>query len=171
MSDQPPNGTAPAAEDEALEPGAHPFWPVHVADQAMIAYVLLGLILLLAVLRPFGLHGQADPLHTPEAIKPEWYFLTVYQLLKYVPKVVGIVMVGLFFAAMLFWPFLDEIISRRMGHRKLSTFVGWAVLVVVVTLMVLGRLSEERIKFGDREVHFDLKAIPHFVTPGEEHQP
>lgn len=149
--------------EEQPEEG-HPFWPTHVLDEAMIFYLLLGLLLTLAILFPFGLHEKADPLVTPEGIKPEWYFLPLYQGLKYVPKVVGIVGVGIFGAMMFLWPLVDQWLYRRLGHRKVSGVVGVLVLVMFLALMGLGFLSERTVTVGGRKYHFDLKSIPHRVV-------
>lgn len=150
------------------EEGGHPFWPTHVLDEAIIFFALFGVLITLAVFFPFGLHGEADPLHTPEAIKPEWYFLATYQFLKYVPKVVGVLGVGVFFVAMFFWPFIDELLYRRMGHRRLAPVVGWAVMLVFLTLTLLGRLSETTIHLGPTAVHFDFHGVPHLGGAPEE---
>jgi len=152
----------PLNGEEEHEEG-HPFWPTHVLDEAMIFYLLLGLLLTLAILVPFGLHEKADPLNTPEGIKPEWYFLPLYQGLKYVPKVVGIVGVGFFAAMMFLWPFVDQWLYRRLGHRQVSTVVGALVLVAFLTLMGLGFLAERTLTIGGAKYHFDLKSIPHRV--------
>lgn len=149
------------------EPGDHPFWPTHVLDEMMIAYALIALLLGLAVFRPFGLHAPADPLHTPESIKPEWYFLAMYQFLKYVPKVVGVLTIGAFFVCMLAWPVIDGWLHRRLGHRRVSTFVGWMVLVVVCLLTLLGRISEETVEVFGTSVHFDYLGLPHLGAPAE----
>ena len=63
----------------------------------------------LALLAPPHLGEMADPLVTPLGIKPEWYFLPAYQLLKYVPEVVGVqvpplVLVLLLLLALPFYP-------------------------------------------------------------------
>ena len=55
-------------------------------------YVVVGIVILalvvgtLGMLFPVGLGAPADPLDTPLHVKPEWYFLALYQLLKYVPS-------------------------------------------------------------------------------------
>ena len=46
----------------------------------------------LGLLLPVGIGEPADPLNTPAHVKPEWYFLALYQLLKYIPKVAGVVL-------------------------------------------------------------------------------
>lgn len=157
----------PDSEAHAPDPRDHPFWPTHVIDEVMLLYLVIAVLLGLAVLKPFGLHAPADPLHTPEAIKPEWYFLAMYQFLKYVPKVVGVLTIGAFFTCMLAWPFIDSALYRRLGHRKVSTFVGWMVLVVVGLLTLLGRLSEETVHVFGATVHFDYHGVPRLGEPGE----
>jgi quinol-cytochrome oxidoreductase complex cytochrome b subunit len=62
------------------------FWPNHIVSEIASAICFLGLIVLLAGLFPKGLHPPADPFTTPEHIKPEWYFLALYQVLKLVPR-------------------------------------------------------------------------------------
>ncbi|HES57854.1 MAG TPA: cytochrome b subunit of the bc complex [Firmicutes bacterium] len=62
------------------------FWPNHIANEMASAICFMGLIVLLAGFFPKGLHPPADPFTTPEHIKPEWYFLALYQVLKIVPK-------------------------------------------------------------------------------------
>ena len=57
----------------------------------MAWYVILAILVVLASLFPAGLEGQANPLVTPAHTKPEWYYLGVYELLKMVPKLVGII--------------------------------------------------------------------------------
>ena len=71
-----------------------PFWPDHALNEI---YVALGVVLILVIigllgqLHPVGLEEPADALNTPEHAKPEWYFLALYQLLKFVPpSILGI---------------------------------------------------------------------------------
>ena len=47
---------------------------------------LLAILVVLASVFPAGLEEEANPLETPAHIKPEWYFLAVYELLKHVPR-------------------------------------------------------------------------------------
>ncbi len=54
--------------------GAYHFFPEHVTSELAVFSYLLLLICLLAVAFPATMGPQADPLVTPEHIKPEWYF-------------------------------------------------------------------------------------------------
>lgn len=157
-------------ETEEHEEG-HPFYPTHVLDEIIIFYALLGLLVTLAVLFPFGLHEKADPMTTPVGIKPEWYFLPMYQALKYVPKIVGILGMGLAALVMVIWPFIDALLTPRLGLR-FHRILGGVTLVVVLTLGLLGYLSERTATIFGVRYHFDLKGVPHRVegelVSGEE---
>ncbi len=118
-----------------------PFFPNYILDELIAWYVILALLVVLASLFPAGLEEQANPLETPPHTKPEWYYLAVYEFLKYVPRIVGILLpvVGLLLLTVL--PFLDrspEVLARR---RKLVVGVGTAVMIGAVALTILGYTS------------------------------
>ncbi len=144
------------------EPG-HPFWPTHVLDQAIVFYVLVGVVITLAIVVPFQLHGPADPLHTPEGIKPEWYFLASYQAIKYVPKTVGIAAFALAGLAFIVWPFIDQLIERRFGPRAYRK-IGATALAIVLLLGMLGWVSERTFTVMGQSYHIDLLGVPHKIS-------
>jgi quinol-cytochrome oxidoreductase complex cytochrome b subunit len=146
----------------------HPFYPTHVLDETLLFYLVVTVLVVLAILKPFGLHEEADPLSTPTGIKPEWYFLSMYQLLKYVPKVVGILGMGAAGAAIVFWPFIDTFLENRFGLRRLWRPVGVAAILVVGLLGLLGHVSETTVHVLGQRYHFDLKGVPHKLGPGEQ---
>ena len=128
-----------------------PFFPNHFMTEF---YVVIGILVLaivvgaLGMLSPVGLQAPADPLDTPLHVKPEWYFLALYQLLKYVPSsVLGIE--GPMFAvtimvvavlAVVIWPFLDrkEDSKKAMRIRAIVTAVG---VVLAIALTIWGEVS------------------------------
>jgi quinol-cytochrome oxidoreductase complex cytochrome b subunit len=144
-----------------------PFWPVHMAKEACVAAVLFGTLLTLSVLSPWEIGEPADPLSTPEGIKPEWYFLPTYQLLKYfsgpMGKVIGIVISGVPFLLLLFWPFVERSPARHPRKRPLAVFVGVTAILLALILGVLGHISETTMHIGGRTIEFDMYAMPHFV--------
>jgi quinol-cytochrome oxidoreductase complex cytochrome b subunit len=118
-----------------------PFYPNYILDELIAWYVIIALLVVLASLFPAGLEEQADPLVTPAHTKPEWYFLAVYELLKLVPRIVGIVLpiVGLLLLTIL--PFIDrnpEVVARR---RLLAVGTATVILVGAVALTARGFLS------------------------------
>ncbi|WP_422123409.1 c-type cytochrome [Planococcus sp. X10-3] len=103
------------------------FWPNFLLKEWMIGAVFLIGYLLLTVAHPSPLEGQADPTDTAYIPLPDWYFLFLYQLLKYEfasgPfNVVGAIIIpGLAFGALMLAPFLDPGPERRPSKRPLPT--------------------------------------------------
>ena len=86
-----------------------PFFTEFVLLDAVVWLVLFGLVVTLAVLLPAAVGTQANPLQSaPAGIKPEWYFLFMFQLLKLVPKAWGVGLLGLGLLALLLLPLLDR---------------------------------------------------------------
>jgi len=105
-------------------------------------YVILGLLVVLASLLPAGLEAKADPLITPQGIKPEWYFLAVYELLKIVPKLVGILFpIGLVGIVTLL-PILDRNPEIRPRRRVLAIVIAVVLLAGMAVLTIIGLGSE-----------------------------
>jgi len=149
-----------------------PFFPVHVAKEGVVAVLLLAGLVTLSVLAPWEIGEPANPLATPAHIKPEWYFLPSYQLLKYFEgphgAFVGILACSLPFALLLFWPFMDRGKHRHPKKRPVAVGVGLVAVLAALFLGVLGHLSEtDRTVFG-RTYHFDLLGRPHQVTPSSD---
>ena len=112
--------------------------------ELMEVLCLLGLILVLAMLLPAEIDKKANPLMTPAKVKPEWFFLFVYQGLKYVPKDIGstlfLVVLPTFILAL---PLLDK--SRystiNPNQRPLATALVTLVFLAVSVLTILGWLA------------------------------
>ena len=85
---------------------------------------------------PPGANMQADPLMTPEDIRPAWYFLAPYQLIKTIPNdVLGISLVVIFSAVLLLWPFLDAKDAGR-NIRKRPMLLGFSIAVMSLWLIL-----------------------------------
>lgn len=128
-----------------------PFWPHYVLSEFIAWYVILGLLVTLSAVLPAGLEDKANPLLTPEHVKPEWYFLFVYQFLKVAtvfsflgpeaPRLMGIVVPGIGIALLFFLPFLDRGPKRQASQRPIMLAVVVLVLLVVIALTVWGQFS------------------------------
>ncbi|OGW90863.1 MAG: hypothetical protein A3D28_06080 [Omnitrophica bacterium RIFCSPHIGHO2_02_FULL_63_14] len=137
------------------------FFPDHMLKEGIVFYLLLGVLITLAVLAPFELGEKADPLVTPHGVKPEWYFLPMYHVLKYFPKLLGIFVVGLAPLLLIVWPFLDRSPERHPLKRPVSIAIGVLVVLSLLVFGMLGYLSEStRTVFG-RTVQFDIYGMPH----------
>jgi cytochrome b6-f complex subunit 4 len=120
-----------------------PFYPDHVATEAKVALGILVIVVIVGVLgmiAPVGLGEPADPMNTPAHVKPEWYFLFLYQLLKYVPKTAGVIIPLAGLAILMFWPFLDRKQDTRIARRNRIILVV-VVFIAIIVLTVLGEIT------------------------------
>ena len=134
----------------------------HMYREVTTVLFVITLQVALAMLLPFGLGEVATPDATPKGVKPEWYFLPVYQLLKYFPKLVGILIINGALAMFVLLPFLDRNPERRPGKRKFMMAAAAIGLLVTLALGVMGYVADKKI--GHYE--FDIKGIPHKVEEG-----
>ena len=129
-----------------------PFYPDHVRTELYVVLGILVVVIIIGVLGmlfPLGLQAPADPLDTPQHVKPEWYFLALYQILKYVPPsilgiegpVFGVVAILLAVVVVALWPFLDK---KKEENRKatrvrfLLTIIG---VIIFIALTIWGEVS------------------------------
>lgn len=134
---RPGRAGAGAIETERLKP----FFPHYVLDEVIAWEALLGVLVVLASVLPAGLEDKANPLETPAHIKPEWYFLSVYQLLKVVPRIVGVVVPIVALVVLALLPFLDQNPEVRARKRPLILFLGLVVVVGTIGLTIWGQSS------------------------------
>ncbi len=109
-----------------------PFYPDHILTEAKVALGLLVIVVLVGVLGsiwPIGLGAPADPMDTPANAQPEWYFLFLYEMLKYVSKTLGVIIpiVGLIVLAL--WPFIDR---KQDSQRAKKVRWGMAIVACLV---------------------------------------
>ncbi len=138
MTETPELQAQPEQEDEEE---LLPFFPHYLLDEIIAWYVMLGGLVILASLFPVGLEEKADPLRTPPHIKPEWYFLFLYQALKLVPRTVGILLPMVGVLILFFLPFIDRNPEVDPRKRVLAISLALIVLAAVIGLTVWGALS------------------------------
>ncbi|MBW7649557.1 menaquinol-cytochrome c reductase cytochrome b/c subunit [Anoxybacillus sp. ST4] len=116
------------------------FWPNFLLKEWMVGAVFLIGFLCLTVAHPSPLERVADPTDTSYIPLPDWYFLFLYQLLKYSfasgpYTVIGaIVIPGLAFGALLLAPFLDRGPERRPSKRPVAVGMMLLTLAAIVFL-------------------------------------
>ena len=116
------------------------FWE-ELISQAMILFLFLGIIGGLALLWPADLAQRADVLVTPSGIKPEWYFLGLFQLIKIIPEVIGLVLVGVVVILLVILPFVDRSPERNPRYKPVTTTIALVIIVALVVLTVWGALA------------------------------
>jgi quinol-cytochrome oxidoreductase complex cytochrome b subunit len=124
-----------------VEEPLKPFFPHYVLDEVIAWAVVLAILVVLASVAPASLDAKADPLVTPEHVKPEWYFLAVYQLLKVVPRTVGVVAPIVAVGILLILPLIDRNPAVAKRRRPLALLLLVVSLVGMVVFTVWGEVS------------------------------
>ena len=113
------------------------FFPDHVLTEINIGLFLFFLCCILAIVLPVEVGEKANPLITPEHIKPEWYFFPMYKWIKMTPEAIGIffpmVVIGIFIC----WPMIDDFVAKTTNNKNLPMIIGLIGMVIVTSLMIL----------------------------------
>ncbi len=121
------------------------FWPDQVLRDAVACLAVL-LVVLYFIIRYHGaeLGAPADASEQFSAARPEWYFLFLFQLLKYFPggtEIWGAIVVpSLLLGVLVAMPFIGK---WKLGHRFNLGFL-WAMLAGVGLLTYLARSEDAR---------------------------
>jgi cytochrome b6 len=125
------------------------FFPNFLLRELMAWYTGLGVLGALAAMFPWNLGVKADPFASaPAGIKPEWYFLFMYQTLKLIParvwfvdgEVLGIVGCALIALFWLLLPFFES--NRPTRTRAWITGLGIFALTYVIGMTAYGYLAK-----------------------------
>jgi menaquinol-cytochrome c reductase cytochrome b/c subunit len=101
-----------------------PFFPDVLYKDAIVALLVFIVLVALAYFVGAPLEERANPADTSYTPRPEWYFLFLFQLLKYFPgslEVVGVVVIPtLVIIGLALLPFLEGSPKRHFLHRPLK---------------------------------------------------
>lgn len=120
-----------------------PFYPDIIFKDIVVSFVVFILLVALAYFIGIPTEARADPTDTTYTPRPEWYFLFLFQLLKYFPgnlEVLGAMVIpGLFILLLLVLPFIDKSPKRHFLNRPLASIlallsVGGIALLTVLAL-------------------------------------
>jgi len=153
------------------------FWPNFLLKEWLVGAVFLIGYLVLTLAHPAPLERQADPTDTMYIPVPDWYFLSMYQLLKYSfasgPwNIVGaIIMPGLAIGALMLVPFMDTSKERRPIKRPLPTafmLLAVAALIFLTWESVANHDWEKQKLQGAivEEAEFDMDAEGYEIYAG-----
>ena len=116
------------------------FFPHSIAKDAVVSLAIFILLIALAIFVGVPNEPPADPTDSSYIPRPEWYFLWMFQLLKYFPgqlEGVAIVGLGVLLGVGLFGlPFLDRSVKRHPRNRPVATVVMLLILAGMVFLTV-----------------------------------
>ncbi|MCD1260252.1 c-type cytochrome [Paenibacillus athensensis] len=160
----------PLPRDYSSYPGkSEAFIPNFLLKEWMVAVVVLVGILVLVMSDPAPLGYPADPKNTQFIPMPDWYFLFMYQLLKYPYTsdqyvVLGTVVVpGLLFGGLLLAPFLDSGKERRFYKRPIASSL------MILSLIACTYLTYTSWAHYEHELA-DKNIIPEHIKREEELQ-
>lgn len=132
------HGVAPQPGDEARP--KKKFYPDQVFKDTVAVFAVFGLLFGLAAFVDVPLGQVADPTDTSFVPRPEWYFLFLFQMLKFFEgslEIVGaVVLPGLAVTALALLPWIDRGKARRVGKRMTAAggvalaLAGWSALTL-----------------------------------------
>jgi ubiquinol-cytochrome c reductase cytochrome b subunit len=121
-----------------------PFYPWHVIKDTLMMAAVFALLLTFAVKFPAHLDEIANPADASYIPRPDWYFLSLFELLKYFPgpfePIATMVIPGLVVGFLLALPFIDRGPERRpFSRRRIAvTTVMIALAIGILTLTGIG---------------------------------
>jgi ubiquinol-cytochrome c reductase cytochrome b subunit len=125
-----------------VRPGSpQPFFPYQAGRDLVVAIAVGVLLAALAWKGAPALEPPADPTASDYVPRPEWYFLGLFQLLKYFPgrlEVIGaLILPGIVMTLLALLPWLDRSGSRDWRSRRgvLTAFIGGLAGIATLTLL------------------------------------
>nr|NP_861514.1 cytochrome b [Elephantulus sp. VB001]YP_010947188.1 cytochrome b [Elephantulus myurus]WGO62115.1 cytochrome b [Elephantulus myurus]BAC78437.1 cytochrome b [Elephantulus sp. VB001] len=121
-----------------------PFHPYYTIKDFLGVILVLLLLLSLVLFAPDLLgdpdnYTPANPLNTPPHIKPEWYFLFAYAILRSIPnKLGGVMALVLSILILMLFPMLHTAKQRSLMFRPISQFLFWVLVADLLTLTWIG---------------------------------
>ena len=124
---------------EAKKKG-YPFFPDILFKDAIVSLVVFIILIALAYFIGAPLEARANPADTNYTPRPEWYFLFLFEMLKFFPgqvEFIGtLVIPGVGVLALMLLPFFDRRLTRHPLRRPLASGIMSAVVVAMILLTV-----------------------------------
>ena len=146
-----------------------PFYPDQVFEDVVGMLILFAVLAAVALFVPVPLEDVADPTNADYDPRPEWYFLFLFQLLKYFQgpfEIIGtfvIPTVGM--VLLLLLPFLDKSERVVLWKRPIALTVTSVCVIGIVGLTILGASSP---KLETQETSQSAEQVQGAVTPETE---
>lgn len=161
------------------------FWPRQVLFDALACLVLLGVVLGMVIHWDFAglfsagglplehrgaeLGAPSDPSEQYSAARPEWYFLFLFQLLKYFPgnyEIIGALIIpGLVMAVLALMPFIGR---GKAGHRFNVAFL--VAIMIGAAGLTVAALSEDNFGFVASRLGLDKDYWRKQIKASEEYR-
>ena len=137
--------------EEQLQKGER-FWPDAIYKDLLISFALF--ILLIGLATFVGVHPEpkVDPSDATYVPRPEWYFLFLFEFLKYFPGelewVGAAVIPGILVVALMFLPLYDKNPFRHNSKRKFAIGLMSVIVSGIVTLTLMAATNISAIIAG-----------------------
>ncbi|MEA3350877.1 MAG: c-type cytochrome [Chloroflexota bacterium] len=116
------------------------FWPDIIYKDLIVSFALFLLLIGLATFVGVANEAKADPNDTSYLPRPEWYFLFLFEFLKYIPgklEWLGTTVIpGIAILVLLLLPFIDKNRYRNWKKRKTGITIMGLVMLTIVGLTV-----------------------------------
>ncbi len=123
-----------------------PFWPDIIFKDVVVSLIIFIILVALASYYGASLEEIADPSDDSYTPRPEWYFLFLFQLLKYFPgdlEVVGVIVLPVMaLTFLIFLPYLDKSPWRHWSARPVISTITIAMLAGATFLTAQSLLEE-----------------------------
>jgi len=123
----------------------YPYYPRFFQMDMLMVMVYLAVMFALITFTPNLFFPEeatipANPFKTPITVRPEWYLLAPYQMLKIIPnKFLGIIIQVALFLVFLLWPFFDTEKEKNIMKRPLLRSLFLVSFILWLILMFWGR--------------------------------
>nr|AAL18732.1 cytochrome b [Thamnophis godmani] len=117
-----------------------PFHPYHSHKDMLLLTLMLSTLLIILSFTPDMFNdpenfSKANPLVTPQHIKPEWYFLFAYGILRSIPNKLGGTIALVLSVTILFtMPFIHTSHLRSMTFRPMAQLTFWALIATFIMI-------------------------------------
>lgn len=120
-----------------------PFFPYAVYKDHIVASLVIGFIIFLAIWAKVEVGPEIDPATETYVPRPEWYFFFLFELLRVLkpPALVPIATVGIptiCMVLLLALPFYDRGAERIPWKRPIATITGILIIIAMAKLTLLG---------------------------------
>src|SRR6476659_6868758 len=151
------------------------FYPRQVLMDAAVALLMMCVLGFLAHFHPMELGPKANPADTQYIPRPEWYYLPIFQWLKYFKgsmAVVGIVVIPALTAILVVaLPFIDRRLERRPWRRPFSVGIYLVILGILFALGILSKRDDRLDPSVARQVARQEKDIEKFMAEPFQPEP
>nr|CZT25899.1 cytochrome b [Microtus liechtensteini] len=127
-----------------------PFHPYYTIKDFLGVLILLMAFMILTLFFPDILgdpdnYTPANPLNTPPHIKPEWYFLFAYAILRSIPnKLGGVLALVLSILVLALMPLLHTSKQRALTFRPITQTMYW---ILVADLLILTWIGGQPVEY------------------------